>query len=158
MTYEEMVLKLKQAKSTQELLALAKENGMEMTEESAQAYFEQLNKKGELADDELDNVSGGGCSTAGGYTVVSSGLDCFITDPDGTPGYTSNFSVVHNTREILDGHGTVTETTVEFVRDGTLRRLWYSCCCDPHGQGGTCGSCQHLEFNGATGYCGKSKK
>ena len=158
MTYEEIILKAKQTKNAEELLSLAKENGIEMTEKEAATYFDQINKCGELTDDELDNVSGGGCSTAGGYTVVTSGLNCFITNPDGTSGYTSNFSVVYDTREILDGHGTVTETTVEFVRDSTLRRLWYSCCCDPHGQGGTCGSCQHLEFNGATGYCGKSKK
>lgn len=61
MTHEELLLKAKTAKNAEELLALAKENGMEMTEESAQAYFEQLNKKGELADDEIDNVAGGGC-------------------------------------------------------------------------------------------------
>lgn len=43
-----------------ELLALAKENGIEMTEEQAKEYFAKLNTKtGELADDELDNVSGG---------------------------------------------------------------------------------------------------
>ena len=70
MTHEEMILKVKQAKSAQELLTLAKENGIEMTEESAQAYFEQLNKKGELADDELDNVAGGGCYEIGGDRLV----------------------------------------------------------------------------------------
>ena len=58
----ELIEKAKSAKTPEELLALAKENGMELTEESAKAYFEQLNPKtGELADDELDNVAGGGC-------------------------------------------------------------------------------------------------
>ena len=61
MTHEELILKAKAAKSAEELLALAKENEVEMTEESAKAYFEQINKKGELSDDELDNVAGGGC-------------------------------------------------------------------------------------------------
>ena len=61
MTYEELMVKAKAAKSAEELIALAKENDVEMTEESAKAYFEQLNKKGELSDDELDNVAGGGC-------------------------------------------------------------------------------------------------
>jgi hypothetical protein len=158
MTYEEMILKAKEAKSAEELLALAKEYGMELTEESAKAYFEQLHNNGELSDDELDSVTGGGCSTSGGYTVVSSGLNCFITDPDGTPGYTSNFSIVYDTQEILDGNGSVTRSTVKFVRDSSLRRLWYNFCCDPQGKGGTCGSCQHLEFDGGTGYCGKTKK
>ena len=59
---EELIEKAKQAKSVEELLALAKENGMEMTEEQATAYYAQLSpKSGELSDEELDNVSGGGC-------------------------------------------------------------------------------------------------
>ena len=56
----ELLEKAKLAKSAEELIALAKENGAEMTEENAKACFAQLNPKtGELADDELDNVSGG---------------------------------------------------------------------------------------------------
>ena len=58
----ELIEKAKEAKTPEELFALAKENGVELTEESAKAYFNQLNPKtGELADDELDNVAGGGC-------------------------------------------------------------------------------------------------
>ena len=58
----ELIEKAKSAKTPEELMALAKENGMELTEESAKAYFEQLNPKtGELSDDELNNVAGGGC-------------------------------------------------------------------------------------------------
>ena len=64
----ELIAKAKHAKSPEELLALAKENGVELTEESAQAYFNQLNPKmGELADDELDNVAGGGCQKNNGH-------------------------------------------------------------------------------------------
>lgn len=56
----EMVEKAKAAKSAEELLAFAKENGVEMTEDEAATYFAQLNpKSGELDDDELDNVAGG---------------------------------------------------------------------------------------------------
>ena len=45
----ELIEKAKSAKTPEELMALAKENGMELTEESAKAYFEQLNPKtGEL--------------------------------------------------------------------------------------------------------------
>ena len=41
-------------------MSLAKENGIELTAESAASYFERLNSKtGELSDSELDNVSGG---------------------------------------------------------------------------------------------------
>ena len=43
---------------------LAKENNIELTEETAKAYFGQLNPPtGELSDDELDNVAGGGCNS-----------------------------------------------------------------------------------------------
>ena len=63
----ELIAKAKQAKNPEELLALAKENGVELTEESAKVYFHQLNPKtGELADDELDNVAGGGCQSDNG--------------------------------------------------------------------------------------------
>ena len=57
-----LILKAKEAKSVEELIALAKENGVELNEDDAKMYFEQLNaKKGELSDDELDAVAGGGC-------------------------------------------------------------------------------------------------
>ena len=56
---KDLIIKAKQAKSPEKLLILAKENGTEMTEESAKAYFAKLHKSGEVSDDELDNVSGG---------------------------------------------------------------------------------------------------
>ncbi len=55
----QLLAKAKQAKNTEELIALAKENGVELTAESAKAYFDSLHKAGELADDELDSVAGG---------------------------------------------------------------------------------------------------
>ena len=59
----DLIAKAKAAKTVGELMALAKENGTELTEESAKAYFEQLHPKtGELSDEELDNVAGGGCN------------------------------------------------------------------------------------------------
>ena len=39
MTRDEMISKAREAKNAQELLTIAKENGIEMTEESAEAYF-----------------------------------------------------------------------------------------------------------------------
>ena len=69
---KELLAKAKEAKTPEELMAFAKENNMEMTEESAKAYFEQLHPKtGEITDEELDNVSGGGCHTKDGRLVVS---------------------------------------------------------------------------------------
>ena len=63
----EMMEKAKNAKNAEELLALAKENGVAMSEEEAQMYYAQLNPKcGELDDDELDNVAGGACNGESG--------------------------------------------------------------------------------------------
>ena len=56
----EMIEKAKATKSAEELLELAKANGVEMTADEAKTYFAQLNpKSGELNDDDLDLVSGG---------------------------------------------------------------------------------------------------
>ena len=67
----------KAAKSPEELLALAKENNVELTEESAKAYFDQLHPQtGELSDDELDNVAGGGCYSSGGRLKTTCGHKC----------------------------------------------------------------------------------
>ena len=49
------VYKRQETKTVGELLALAKENGVEFTAEEAETYFEQLHPKtGELSDEELD--------------------------------------------------------------------------------------------------------
>lgn len=51
---KELLAKAKEMKTPEELMALAKENGVELTEESAAAYFDRLNPKtGELSDSEL---------------------------------------------------------------------------------------------------------
>ena len=68
---KELLEKAKRAKNAEELIALAKENGMEMTEESANAYLDLLHSKnGAHADDELDNVSGGACHKDGKKVVT----------------------------------------------------------------------------------------
>ena len=59
----EMIEKAKAAKTAEELLELAKANGVEMTADEAATYFAQLNpKSGELDDDDLDAVAGGACA------------------------------------------------------------------------------------------------
>lgn len=56
----ELIAMAKKAATVEELLALAKENQVELSEEDAKMYFELLHPKtGELSDDELDNVTGG---------------------------------------------------------------------------------------------------
>lgn len=56
----EMIQQAQKAHAPAELLKLAQENDLKMTIEEAKAYFDQLHApKGELSDDELDDVSGG---------------------------------------------------------------------------------------------------
>ena len=62
---QEQLAKAKAAKSAEELLALAKAEGVALTEEEAAKYFADLHKEGELADEELDNVAGGTCYSSG---------------------------------------------------------------------------------------------
>ena len=55
----ELIAKAKTAKSAEELLELAKANGVELTEAEAKTYFEQINANGAVADDDLGAVAGG---------------------------------------------------------------------------------------------------
>ena len=57
---KELLEKAKTAKSAEELLEMAKAENIELTEEQAAKAFAELNKMGELSDEELDNVAGGG--------------------------------------------------------------------------------------------------
>jgi len=54
----EMIEKSKGAKSANELLELAKAEGIDITEDEARKYFEQINLP-DLDDELLDMVSGG---------------------------------------------------------------------------------------------------
>lgn len=83
---EEVIEKAMQAKSVEELIVIAKESDMELTEEQAQVYFAQLNpQSGELADEELDNVAGGGCASLSscydGWTCRTCGSKSHYTSP-----------------------------------------------------------------------------
>ena len=55
----ELAAKAKAAKSAEELLELAKANGVELTETEAKTYFEQLHTNAAVSDDELEAVAGG---------------------------------------------------------------------------------------------------
>ena len=79
---KELIEKAKTAKSAEELLEMAKTEKIELTEEEAAKAFAELNKTGELSDEELDNVAGGGCgdSNKSGdtpkYSVGQRGCTC----------------------------------------------------------------------------------
>lgn len=77
---EELLKKAKKAKTAEELCSLAEENGITLSKEEAQEYFNSLSKNGDIRDDELDKVTGGGCEKVidgKKYTVVTSGVRCF---------------------------------------------------------------------------------
>jgi predicted ribosomally synthesized peptide with nif11-like leader len=58
----ELIAKAKAAKSAEELLAIAKANGVLLSEKEAKTYYEQFNTTAPLSDDDLEAVSGGiGC-------------------------------------------------------------------------------------------------
>ena len=57
---KEMLEKAMQCKNADELVALAKTRGMELTKEDAEAYMAEL-ADFELDADTLQNVAGGGC-------------------------------------------------------------------------------------------------
>ncbi|MDD6488270.1 MAG: Nif11-like leader peptide family RiPP precursor [Clostridia bacterium] len=57
---QEFIKKVSMAKSPEEIVALAKENGMEIPQDEAEMLYTQLqSQSGELSDEELDNVAGG---------------------------------------------------------------------------------------------------
>ena len=58
---KELIEKAKTAKTAEEMLEMAKAENIELTVEQAAKALAELNKSGELSDEELDNVSGG-CS------------------------------------------------------------------------------------------------
>lgn len=55
----EMIVKAKKASSAEELLELAKAEGIAMTESEAAEYFKLLHTNGQLSDEELDQIAGG---------------------------------------------------------------------------------------------------
>ena len=57
---KEMIMKAMQCETAEELIALAKAEGINLTKEEAEAYFAELEDV-ELDKDILQNVAGGGC-------------------------------------------------------------------------------------------------
>ena len=67
----ELIEKAKQAKSSKELITLAKENGIDISDDEAEEYFERLNNSGELSDEEPHiNMIIAGDNDTGGKGVL----------------------------------------------------------------------------------------
>ncbi len=60
MKEEDLIEEAKKAKSVDELILDAERDGIELTKDDAEKVFEELHKTGELSDDEIENVAGGG--------------------------------------------------------------------------------------------------
>ena len=61
---KDMLVQAKEARNVEELMKLAKANHIELEQEKAEELFRQLHAEGELSDNELDAVAGGGCGDA----------------------------------------------------------------------------------------------
>ncbi len=74
---QEMIEKAKLAKSAQELQELAKAENIDLSLEQATEYMKTLHPPmGEIEDDDLDNVAGGGCHKGDGRLIVTVGHSC----------------------------------------------------------------------------------
>lgn len=74
---KEILEKAKAANSPEELFALAKAEGIEISPEQAEKYFKMLRDGGELSEDELANATGGGCSV---FNTIRIHIDCPARD------------------------------------------------------------------------------
>ncbi len=60
----ELMEHLKNVKTVEELMMLASEHGISINKEEAAVYFNKYCAIGEISDDELESVTGGGCTAA----------------------------------------------------------------------------------------------
>lgn len=65
----ELLEKARKAGSVEEIIALGKESGYDLSQSGAEDIFTRLNKNGEMKDDELDSVSGGACGGDDGERI-----------------------------------------------------------------------------------------
>lgn len=108
---KELIEKAKAAKSPEEIIVLAKENGADMTAKEAQTYFDQLNRTGELSDDELNNIAGGGCGSE-----VTLSMSKTVTVSGRRLGW--NCPACHN------------DCWEESYRTTVSQKWWYCCVCE----------------------------
>ena len=78
-----LIAKAKTAQSAEQLLELAKENNVQMTEAEAKAYFEQIRTQGAVADDDLEIVAG--CACGDSESSYSAGDKVRMTDGSRAP-------------------------------------------------------------------------
>ena len=72
----ELISKAKAAKSAEELIKIAEDEGVKLDEKDAEMFFNKLNQPEELADEELDAVAGGCGSKPSPYPLHDWEDDC----------------------------------------------------------------------------------
>ena len=126
---KELLEKARTANSAEELLAMAKAESVELTTEEAVQAFAKLNKNGELSDEELDNVSGGGCGdpeTPGEPKFnVGDRVYYLVTKPTGPRAYPVQekvFSTVTGVEKSADGGYVYTLSDGKIIGENSLYR------------------------------------
>lgn len=126
MTQEELILKAKKAKSAEEIVAIAKENGLEVCIEDAQKYVEMNSQNGELSDEALDGVTGGGAYTVfGGYLIVTNFHECDRWQCDECGGTDFKYMQVASESGWANAH---------------------KCSGHPNGCGKSCATCKYMDY------------
>lgn len=73
---KEIIKKAKNVKSKEELMVLLKDNGVDITADKVDELYQEICSYGEIGDDDLDKVSGGGCYSPEGYLKTTIGYGC----------------------------------------------------------------------------------
>ena len=119
----EMIEKAKAAKNAEELLIIAKENNVEMTANEAKTFFEQMNpKSGELDDDELDTVAGGGCDDPLNKQLFPEGSHVRCTYGNCKKCGTNEWKVIYEFHPSMDGKWMTVECVSCGRRQGGYRQ------------------------------------
>ena len=119
----EMIEKAKAAKNAEELLIIAKENNVEMTAYEAKTLFEQMNpKSGELDDDELDTVAGGGCDDPLNKQLFPEGSHVRCTYGNCKTCGTNEWKVIYEFHPVMDGKWMTVECVSCGRRQGGYRQ------------------------------------
>ena len=125
---KELLEKAKQAKTAEELLAMAKAEKDELTEEEAAKAFTEINKTGEISDEELDNVAGGcGDPETPGEPKFNVGDRVYylVTKPTGPRAYPVQekvFSTVTGVVKSADGGYVYSLSNGETIGENSLYR------------------------------------
>lgn len=125
---KELIEKAKTAKTAEELLAMAKAENIELTEEEAAKAFAELNKTGEISDEELDNVAGGcGAPETPGEPKFNVGdrvyyLETKPVGPRAFPAQEKVFSTVTGVEKSADGGYVYTLSNGQIIGENSLYR------------------------------------